>query len=415
MERANFADRLRWGVEMARPGGSGGAAATQSTLIFPIPIIESARIGAARALDRRWRSLQQRRRLVALGRPGRRGPVTETVGALGQEIALVFGAAAIGASALRHVPGLTVRSPGLRHSLVHIGTRPGGGRPNPYRHRTTALSYELIPGGDVHLGTNGGNLNRTRPRVGILTLTQSGNYGTALQAYSTLRIFQASTDEVEFRVVRTDIKKLRQRRLLRKISPRGQSVGITHTKNYIAVQKFVKEDVVGDVPYVDISDRESAFTYLNAEFDAFISGSDEIWNLAEIGTKSLYFIPPSLGKYRASFATSANRLDTNKLSADQLEVVRDSLSGYDYISVRDTNTKNFVLQNLGSSVKPVEIIDPTLIYDFPELAQSKNSRDASTVPNRRRILLMITSPRIAEAVISRYAGNADIDTVFVRH
>jgi Polysaccharide pyruvyl transferase len=263
--------------------------------------------------------------------------------------------------------------------------------------------------------TSDGKLIRTRPRVGILTLTQSGNYGTALQAYSTLRIFQASTDEVEFRVIRTDIKKLRRRRLLRKISPRGQSVGITHTKNYVAVQQFVRQHVVGDVPYVDISDREAAYSYLNAEFDAFISGSDEIWNLADIGTKSLYYIPPSLGRYRASFATSANRLDTKTLTSDQLAILRESLNNYDYISVRDTTTKNFALQNLSSSVTPIEIVDPTLIYDFPELGPSINRRDFSNATHRKRILLMITNPRIASAMVLRYGDIADIDTVFVRH
>jgi hypothetical protein len=154
---------------------------------------------------------------------------------------------------------------------------------------------------------------------------------------------------------------------------------------------------------------------LNAEFDAFISGSDEIWNLADIGIKSLYYIPPSLGSYRASFATSANRLDTKTLTRNQLDIMRDSLNNYDYISVRDTTTKNLVLQNLSSPVTPIEIVDPTLIYDFPELGQPINRRDFSNATYRKRVLLMITNPRIADAMISRYANIADIDTVFVRH
>lgn len=251
-------------------------------------------------------------------------------------------------------------------------------------------------------------------RVGVLTLTQSENYGTVLQAYATHRLLNSNLEETEYSLVPTDVSPVRRRRLISLVNPKNPSSGITRVQNFASMRSFIRPytDHAAERRWVDISDDNSAANYLNDRFSAFVTGSDEIWNLAFVGDKSIYYAPESLGKVRVSFATSANRLDISKLSNGTRDILRRSVESYSYISVRDSNTKTLIENLVDRPILVDEIVDPTIIHGLPEFI-----RPHSQVPqsNRKRILMMVRDRGVGDNILSRFQHSADIDTVFVRY
>lgn len=257
-------------------------------------------------------------------------------------------------------------------------------------------------------------MNCDTGRIGILTLTQSENYGTVLQAYATHQLFGSTDAAGRFSLVPTDVREVRRRRVASVLNPKNPSFGLIRIRNFASMRRFIAPYTYRTTGrrWVDISDRDGALAYLNSEFDGFITGSDEVWNLAFVGDKSLYYAPEGLGRVRASFATSANRLDISQLSAETREILRSSLASYTHISVRDANTNAFVQELLGGSANVEEVVDPTLIHGLPEFVVPYEAHRGG---RRKKLLLMVRDRKVGESLIETFRPMADIDTVFVRY
>lgn len=257
-------------------------------------------------------------------------------------------------------------------------------------------------------------MNDEQTRIGILTLTQSENYGTVLQAYATHQLLNSDPGGIQYPLVPTDVHQVRRRRLISLANPKNPSSGITRVRNFASMRNFIRPftDTVGGRSWVDINNRQDTIDYLDSRFTGFITGSDEIWNLAFVGDRSIYYIPPTMGMIRASFATSANRLDISKLSKATRDTLRTSLDSYSYISVRDTNTRTFVQELLSRTIPIDEIVDPTIIYGLPEFVRP---HAASPNNQRKRILMMVRDRSVGERLLSHFRNTTEIDTVFVRY
>ncbi|AWZ26450.1 hypothetical protein CEJ39_21720 [Rhodococcus pyridinivorans] len=257
-------------------------------------------------------------------------------------------------------------------------------------------------------------MNNSTGKIGILTLTQSENYGTVLQAYATQQLFDSADTPGRYSLIPTDVGHVRKRRLASVLNPKNPSFGVVRARNFASMRQFVSPYVHRPTGrrWVDISDRNGALEYLNSQFEGFVTGSDEVWNLAFVGDKSIYYAPENLGRIRASFATSANRLDIASLSGESREILRRSLSSYAHISVRDANTYSFVRELLGDSVGIDEIVDPTLIHGLAEFVVPYT---ASAHSGRKRVLLMVRDRRVGTDLISHLRDSVDIDTVFIRY
>ncbi|MDP8016039.1 polysaccharide pyruvyl transferase family protein [Prescottella equi] len=249
--------------------------------------------------------------------------------------------------------------------------------------------------------------------VGILTLTQSENYGTVLQAYATHHLLNSEPSSAAFSLVPTDVSSVRRRRVLSLLNPRNPSSGTARIRNFLAMRKFIEPYVYAPGrSWVDISNREAAVELLDARFDGFVTGSDEVWNLAFVGDKSIYYAPASMGQVRASFATSANRLDISKLTGNERDTLRRSLESYSLITVRDSNTRQFVEDLLGGGIDVEEVVDPTLIHGLSDFVRVHRTAERS---GRRRILMMVKDRAVGERLISRMGSTVEIDSIFVRY
>jgi polysaccharide pyruvyl transferase WcaK-like protein len=105
------------------------------------------------------------------------------------------------------------------------------------------------------------------------------------------------------------------------------------------------------------------------EFDAYILGSDEIWNYKSptIGYSPLRFgIGLPKGKvvsYAPSFGPVSHK---EKIKGD----VSEAINNIKYVSVRDVNSQNIVKNITGLDV-PI-VLDPALLYDFPIVKNKVN-------------------------------------------
>ena len=95
----------------------------------------------------------------------------------------------------------------------------------------------------------------------------------------------------------------------------------------------------------------------NEEFDTFITGSDQVWNMNYYyPAYFLDFVSPS--KTKIAYAASVGLKD---LRDDQKQIISGHLEGFKYISVREKDTK-MLLQPL-TEIQIEHTLDPTLLLN----------------------------------------------------
>lgn len=245
--------------------------------------------------------------------------------------------------------------------------------------------------------------------IGLMTLTQSENYGTVLQAAASKQLLQERLGSVD--LLATDVGHVRRRRVVSMLNPLNPSTGWTRARNFRSMRSFIGPQVANR-KVIDLGARERARQAISARgYRALVSGSDEIWNLANLGTDSLYVLPPEIARSRYSLATSANRLDESRLSSADRDRIRSYLDGFEMLTVRDTYTREFI-EALGVAAPVHEILDPTLLTSPDPTPSGPEHREPRQRP---RILLMLKNSDIADALIKRFGVDHEMVSVFIRH
>lgn len=247
-------------------------------------------------------------------------------------------------------------------------------------------------------------------RVGVLTLTQSENYGTVLQAAATVELLRAALPGASVSIVPTDVPRVRRRRSLGVFRWRSSARDLcVRSRNLASMRDFISP-YLATRRIIDASDFCGTVRQIrDLGFDAYVAGSDEIWNLSNVGVPSIYYAPPPLPGPKVSFATSANRLDFDRLRHFDREWLRYAVSDFRRISVRDNLTAHFVGSLAHGEVPINEVPDPTLLWGDAWLGGRQWQGE------RSGILLMMRSGDLAGQLVSRFASRTTIDSVFLSH
>ena len=171
-------------------------------------------------------------------------------------------------------------------------------------------------------------------KIGILTFHCAYNYGAVLQAYA-LQDSDCSLKHNIFLLIRSLL-----------ILP-------TRIKRSLNFKCFLKKHLsLYPVKYLS----------MNSDFDAFITGSDQIWNPLITGGRYDDFYWGKLnvgsGKKVISYAASAGTI--NNLESNP-EFLRKMLSAYSSISVREKSLADYIEEKTG--YKPYVVVDPVLLCD----------------------------------------------------
>ena len=111
------------------------------------------------------------------------------------------------------------------------------------------------------------------------------------------------------------------------------------------------------IPHTEMVYSGKSITECNVQYDAFITGSDQVWNLDWY--HPAYFLDfVDTNKIKISYAASSAK---STLTDEQKAIFKKSLKDYNAVSVREENMVD-MLKDL-SPVLPQLVVDPVLLLD----------------------------------------------------
>lgn len=219
-------------------------------------------------------------------------------------------------------------------------------------------------------------------RIGIVTLYyKSINYGGNLQAYALCKFLQKNGYDAEQICFTTNLSNKESLfEKIKRILKLGLGRVVSLLKKRVTPHKGVKENQSSELfekAYKEmIKEKRASFEHFNQEiiphssnvyyadnitdclsnYDAFITGSDQVWNFKTYHPiYFLDFVPES--KLKMSYAAS---FSMDKLEKWQQKVVNKSLKTFKAISVREEDALDFIK----TINKPkAAVLDPTLLLD----------------------------------------------------
>lgn len=203
-------------------------------------------------------------------------------------------------------------------------------------------------------------------KIGILTFHNIPNVGALLQAYALCMAFRRQG--VDCDLIDYTCPNIRKRELTFRSTDNAlkdlvlKLLVYPKTKRRIeACQQFMKDRHV----YSPVCYTKDTLPEANREYDAFISGSDMIWNLSVTDHDRTYFCDFAIeGKKRYAYGSSIG----GKWEAKDIDMVKQYLQRYRMIGVREKDTCE-TLNSLGIAAS--NVCDPTMLLtsaDWSEIA-----------------------------------------------
>lgn len=193
-------------------------------------------------------------------------------------------------------------------------------------------------------------------RIAILTFQRASNYGAVLQAYALRMALKQLGNDVsvvdyvptiqtfdgnKFHSLTTSVKAV-----IKRILPTSRAYACSSfARERLSLTRQVGEDEIAA---------------LAEEFDAFVVGSDQVWNSDITGgdlTYFLGFVPD--GKKRIAYAAS---FGTSQLESTWSETIVPLINRLDKVSVREQSAVS-ICSSAGVSVPVKRVLDPTLLID----------------------------------------------------
>lgn len=202
------------------------------------------------------------------------------------------------------------------------------------------------------------------PKIGIITFHCSYNYGSALQAFALKTLLEKNGYEVNIIdfIYKKDFEHYRlfRTKLYCKNPKAFISDVLFYNKNKIRKNNFE----LFARKYFSLT-KKTYYNYrnmneLNKEYDIFICGSDQIWNLdCTQGVEPAYFLKfVNKDKLKIAYAPSLAHV---KFAKNYNEDLKKAIEDLDYISVREKSTLPLIQPLTRKKVNVV--LDPTLLLD----------------------------------------------------
>ena len=204
-------------------------------------------------------------------------------------------------------------------------------------------------------------------RVGIVTFFSNCNYGSVLQAYALLKYLEEKGYDTKIIDYLTPNNRFNCKMRLRTLSNRF-GVLLTHPnilKTTLRGKNKAKKSIA-TLPTETIS-MYKGFTeqclkpyrgkyHRTGDFDAFICGSDQIWQISAPGLSNIFFLRFTTQKKRIAYAASLGSITVPKYNAKRFEKYVNQFSS---ISVRENASKKLIKDFCNQ--ESTHVLDPTLL------------------------------------------------------
>lgn len=225
-------------------------------------------------------------------------------------------------------------------------------------------------------------------KVGILTITDYGNYGNRLQNYATQEVLKNSGFEV------TTIKSRVGNQIEKSFSDKLKSLKITDLPKIISKRrenkkfsnikderynKFVQftKDYIAETSYTISED--SIPDDINEQFDYFVTGSDQVWNPNYRKGSGIDFLTFAYPEKRIALSPSFGIAKIpNEYQKKYIKMINEMNS----LSVREEAGYEIIKRLTGREAEV--LIDPTLMLNKQEWLEI--AEKPHVVPNRKYIL-----------------------------
>lgn len=213
-------------------------------------------------------------------------------------------------------------------------------------------------------------------KIALITLHWANNYGASLQVFATVKALSkyGEVSVIDYRNSYTSkgMTWIRLGTRLRDILRIGKDL-FRLLPRYRVIKKFENFSY----EYLNLTpglDNDEDFKKLAKEYDLFISGSDQIWNPKIVNEDGVldtrYFLDFAIGKRKISYASS---IGTYRYNEEEMAQVISLLNHYDYLSVREKDSSQYLSKLLNRDVS--HVLDPTLLHSKDEWLQFFNIQD----------------------------------------
>lgn len=196
-------------------------------------------------------------------------------------------------------------------------------------------------------------------KIGVITIHYNTNFGAVLQACATLKILRELGHEPQ---------------LINYINPYGAKefklwqggvvTGIRtlfYLKQKILRIKRFSKFIKDNYSLTERFDSCNALQSHKFDFDVYMTGSDQTFNLALVGNKEIrkvYFLPWIENKKKISYASSLGE-HIASITMEDKAWMKQALSQYSNLAVREKSSADFI-ESLGLK-RPDVVLDPTLL------------------------------------------------------
>lgn len=187
----------------------------------------------------------------------------------------------------------------------------------------------------------------------ILTFHDADNYGAVLQAFALKKASEKYADVDIINYYNSFFHKEIKVSGIKSLAGKLNSIYIKQRK--IGFEEFRTQYLAVKQPLI----KKEQISSLNKQYDLFITGSDQVWNLECSGNDTTYFLDFVEGYKKNSYAASFGISQINRV-----EEIEKLLHGFDKISVREASGAEIIRAMLKRDV-PV-VLDPTFLLGKEE-------------------------------------------------
>lgn len=195
-------------------------------------------------------------------------------------------------------------------------------------------------------------------KIGIVTFHRAMNYGAVLQAYALQKYLDTigiDSDIIDYRCS-----------YIEEFYKPIKAYSLKSPKVFLREIAFAPQNYLKRKKFHDFSNKYLHLTKpiynidelrkLNDQYDCFISGSDQVWNLKWSGLDKVFFLNFAEDEKKCSYAAS---FGFERIPEGQEETYVKLLQGFNKISVRENTGKNIISELLGRSSEVS--LDPTCL------------------------------------------------------
>jgi len=254
-------------------------------------------------------------------------------------------------------------------------------------------------------------------KVGIVTYYSIANYGSVLQAFALKNAIQ----ELKYEPILIDYANMEKKwnRALRYRVLFHRAIFLLFHPNTILNFTKTKKEGLGDLnlrssklstifnKYIEDSFVFPQESYVkSADYYAFISGSDQVWQLSIPGLHYVFFLRFCGKEKRIAYAAS---FGTSSVPSYNKSILHKYLSGFSSISVRENYAVDVVKQFYPSS-EVIQVLDPVLLYD--DIWWSSQPKDIF-LERKYSLCYFLGSPEDYIEVIRKYTNEVGHQIVWV--